>query len=54
MALSELVTNWKVYGLEDSFKASKYPMAVDINKCTADYTKTIKKLFICGFLHSKL
>ena len=45
MALSELVTNWKVYGLEDSFKASKYPMAVDINKCTADYTKTIKKLF---------
>ena len=45
MALSELVTNWKVYGLEDSFKASKYHMSVDINKCTADYTKTIKKLF---------
>ena len=45
MALSELVTNWKVYGLEDSFKASKYPMAVDVNKCTTDYTPTIKKLF---------
>lgn len=47
MALSELVTNWKVYGLEDSFKASKYPMAVDVTKCTTDYTSTIKKLGQC-------
>ena len=34
----KLVDNVKVYGLEDSVKASKYPMAVDISKLTDDIT----------------
>ena len=27
-----MITNVKVYGLEESIKASKYPMSVDIDK----------------------
>lgn len=46
--MDSLVTNYKVYGLEDSFRASKYPMATDIEKCTGDITNTIKKLAKCG------
>lgn len=30
----QTITNVKVYGLEDSVKASKYPMAIDTDKCT--------------------
>lgn len=39
-----MIDNCKVYGLEESIKASKYPMAVDIDKCTSDVTATTKKL----------
>ena len=38
------VDNVKVYGLEESIKASKYPMSVDINKCNNEITNTTKKL----------
>ncbi|MCL2693771.1 MAG: hypothetical protein FWE60_01545 [Oscillospiraceae bacterium] len=39
-----IVTNYEVYDLEKSIKASKYPMAVDTGACTADVTETVKKL----------
>ena len=39
-----MVKNVKIYGLYESFKASKYPMAVDTDNCTADITDTIRKL----------
>jgi hypothetical protein len=39
-----VTSNVKVYGLEDSIVASKYPMAVDISKCTAEITPTVKAL----------
>ena len=39
-----VVDNVKVYGLEESIKASKYPMSVDISKCNGDITSTAKKL----------
>ena len=42
-----LVSNWEVYGLENSIKASKYPMAVDIEKCTDEITANVKKLAGC-------
>ena len=29
----------KVYGMEESIRAAKYPMAVDVNKCTSEITK---------------
>jgi hypothetical protein len=42
-----VVSNWNVYGLDESVKASKYPMAVDISKCTADITNKTKALAQC-------
>jgi hypothetical protein len=38
------INNVEVYGFWESIKASKYPMSVDINKCTNDITKTVKNL----------
>lgn len=39
-----MIKNVKVYGLYESFKASKYPMAIDTEQCTLDITDTIRKL----------
>jgi len=39
-----MVGNVKVYGLDESIKASKYPMSVDINKLNCDITPTVCKL----------
>lgn len=47
MGICEVVNNWHVYGIEDSIKASKYPMAVDTQKCTSELTNTVKKLAGC-------
>lgn len=35
----DTIKNVEVYGLENSIKASKYPMAVDISKCTDEITE---------------
>lgn len=42
--MKNIVSNVSVYGLENSFRVSKFPMSVDSDKCSADYTKTVKKL----------
>ena len=42
------INNWAVYGLSESIKASKYPMSVDIEKCSTDATETTRKLFSCA------
>lgn len=34
-----MISNVKVYGLEESIKASKYPMSVDIDNLNSDITK---------------
>ena len=39
-----LVTNVKIYDLEESVKASKYPMATDTDALNADITDTVRKL----------
>ena len=39
-----LVDNVKVYGLEDSVKASKYPMSVNLSKLNSELTPTAIKL----------
>ena len=39
-----VIDNVKVYGLEDSIKASKYPMSTDISKLNNSITKTVKVL----------
>lgn len=43
-----MISNCKVYGLEDSVKASKYPMAVDTSECTAEITKNTMSLAGCA------
>ena len=42
-----MVSNVKVYGLEESIKASKYPMSVDTAQCNADVTDRVQKLASC-------
>ena len=44
----ELIQNCKVYGLDDSVKASKYPMAVDTSECTIEITERTKNLAGCA------
>lgn len=38
------INNIKVYGLENSFRVSKFPMSVETSNCTEEYTDRIKKL----------
>lgn len=40
--------NVKVYGLEESIRRSKYPMAVNTDECTAQMTKMTKALAGCA------
>ena len=42
--MNYVVQNWKVYGLEDSVRASKYPMAVDFMAVPYGITDTVRKL----------
>lgn len=41
------IENVKVYGLEESIRRSKYPMATETSKCTSEITKTTLKLGQC-------
>jgi hypothetical protein len=43
-----LVSNVKVYDLQESIKASKYPMAVDTEPLSDEITATVKKLALSG------
>ena len=43
----ELISKVKVYGVEDSVMASKYPMAVDVESCTDEITPTVRNLGSC-------
>lgn len=38
------IKNVTIHNLEGAIKASKYPMAIDINKCTSEITNTTLKL----------
>lgn len=44
---TSLVKNVQVYGIEDSIKASKYPMSVNTDSCDGDITGTTRKLGRC-------
>lgn len=44
MNYEEVVSNAEVYGLYESVKGSKYPMAVDLTKVTDEVTERTKKL----------
>lgn len=36
-----VINNVKVFGMEDSFKASKYPMSVDVSSLNCDMTPRV-------------
>lgn len=42
-----MISNWKVFGLEDSVRASKYPKSTDADNCTPEITDTVRKLAGC-------
>ena len=44
MNYEDVVSNVNVYGLEESVKGSKYPMATDLESITTEITPTTKKL----------
>lgn len=45
MKITDMINDVEVYGLEQSIKASKYPMAVNIDKCTSTPTNITYSLF---------
>lgn len=47
MGISEVVTNYKVYGFDDSIRASKYPMSINTSDCDATLTNTVRNLAGC-------
>lgn len=44
MQTNYAVSDWRVYGLEESVRASKYPMAVRTKDCAYGITSTVQKL----------
>ena len=42
------VKNAEVYGLEESFRAAKFPMSVDVDELNTNLTPGIEKLAKCG------
>ena len=42
--IKQIIHDVKVFGLNESVKASKYPMSSDVNSCNAELTDTAKKL----------
>lgn len=46
--MNKQIRNVNVYGLFESIKASKYPMAVDIDECSSDVTDRTKTLAGCA------
>ena len=47
LAYNDIVKNVCVYGLDESVKASKYPMAVDTDQCTNEITDRTRSLAAC-------
>lgn len=41
------ISKVRVYGIEESFAASKYPMSVNVDECTSEMTETIKNIGSC-------
>ena len=43
-----MIKNVEVYGLEESIKAAKYPMSVDVDSLNSEVTKGVEKLATSG------
>lgn len=42
-----LIKQWKVYGIDESIAASKYPMTTNTDQCTGEVTERTHKLAEC-------
>jgi hypothetical protein len=42
-----MINNIKVYGINDSIRASKYPKSINISDCSEEITQTVKTLATC-------
>jgi hypothetical protein len=47
-----MIKNVEVYGLQESIKAAKYPMSVDIDSLNSEVTKGVEKLATSGIGHA--
>lgn len=47
MIIDDIISNVKVYGLNESIKRSRYPMAVDTDSCSSEPTIATYKLAQC-------
>ena len=45
--MSSVVSNVQIYGFDESVKASKYPMSVDVDGCTSEITPRVQSLGKC-------
>ena len=45
--IEDVISKVNIFGFDDSVEASKYPMAVDVEKCTPEITRTVQKLGSC-------
>lgn len=45
--VNDVISKVKIYGFDESVEASKYPMSVDVDKCTPEITRTVQKLGSC-------
>lgn len=48
MEIKDIISNVKIYGFDESIKASKYPMSVDIETLSSDITNRTVNLASCG------
>lgn len=44
MRIEDVISNAEVFGIERSFRESKYPMATDVSQCTCELTNRQKSL----------
>lgn len=44
MDFNNVIKNVEIYGLKESIRASKFPMAIDVNKCTDEMTERVQSL----------
>ena len=47
MEITDIINNVNVYGLEESIRGAKFPMATDVNKLNSELTNGIKNLGMC-------
>lgn len=47
MTIDDIISNVKVYGLNESIKRSRYPMATDTDSCSSEPNATTYKLAQC-------